>query len=133
MMINEFDCLACEGKGKIANPHIDMLDPPPPSYDDCSVCMRVGRVQLAVITSCVDDSVSHSSTVIVTPEGPKCPRCGKLTIRPLTDDEVRELIGRHKPTGTTQYNPIELMMDNIKRGILECKGSQVKLIPMEEG
>ena len=111
--MNSFECKECGGSGI-------GLHEPPDHPQPCPTCKGIGRMQLA------------ARILNMTP----CPArtCGCLVMyeyRPLTDDEVRELIDNLKPTGTTQYDPIALMMANIDKGVQKFKGSQVVLISKE--
>ena len=130
MSDNNFPCGKCGGSGETdarfmgANGWVFKTNP-------CPSCSK-GRIQLAVpCERCLDGWVHEAPHAMdgFTSSTVPCPKKCTNGYRPLTDSEVRELINNLKPTGTTQYDPVELMMGNIERGEQELKGLQVVLIP----
>lgn len=112
-------CDCCSELGKIRKPNANS----PWTKIPCPTCKGKGEMRLAVKCNC------HNGR-----RGVGCFDYHVDSYHPLSDVEVNALIARHKPSphSTTQYDPVELMISNIKDGKLEYKGMSVKLIP-EEG
>jgi hypothetical protein len=150
-MENKFKCQTCEGEGWIPKPdshphHGITIDCPDCNNGymmlavECEECEGEGGISHAVSGGTVSTDMACNAGM---PEiaGMQmsdewelvgCERCQTHGNRPLTSEDIEELVKPLKPRGTTQYDPVALLIDNVRKGKKTFKGNPVRLVPYRE-
>lgn len=124
-MKNKFTCNNCCGSGDNA---LHDRNPADIINNVCPSCEGSGYLMLAVEEWC---KFCNQGTHDRGEWFDTCPVCNGnyKRYRPLSEQELEELIDSVRPRGTTQYDPVELILDNAKRGTQTFNGKPVKLVP----